>query len=239
MIVSGGRLRDALVEALYPAHCELCLAPAPPGAALCGPCLEDLQRVVHPCRCCASPLPVSGQCPACARRPPVLDRVYAPWAYAWPLDRLVLGCKHAGDARSERVLVTLARVAAAEQLTAGEHPDVVVPVPLHPVRLRQRGFNQAQPLARAVADILGVPAAPWLARRIRATESQQGLGAQARRRNVRDAFAVDVSVFPDLEGARVLLVDDVVTTGATLNALAATLRAAGARGVDALALARA
>ncbi|MGM0554136.1 MAG: ComF family protein [Pseudomonadota bacterium] len=241
MNAQARRIREVLAEALYPAHCELCLAPAPAGDALCAPCLDDLQRVAHPCARCASPLPVAGECPACARRPPVLERIHAPWVYTWPLDRLVLGCKHTGDVRSERVLVSLARVVAAGRGRAecGERPDVVVPVPLHPVRLRQRGFNQAQPLARAAADVLGLPVAPRLARRIRATESQQGLGAQARRRNVRDAFAVDASAFAGLEGARVLLVDDVVTTGATLNSLAATLRAAGARAVEALALARA
>lgn len=225
-----------LGDALYPVSCGLCLAAVPAGAGICSACRADLPRLAHACGACASPLPAAGICPACARRPPAFDRLHVPWAYAWPLDQLVLAWKHGGSVRAGRVLADLAREAAAGLPEPA--PTLVVPVPLHPERLRERGFNQAEQLARVVAATLAVPLESRQVQRIRATASQQALGGAARRRNLRGAFAVAAGARP-LSGERVLLVDDVVTTGATLAALAGVLRAAGAERVDGLALARA
>ena len=227
-----GRLGDLL----YPASCGLCLAPVAAGAGICSACRAELPRLAHACGFCASPLPAAGTCPACVRRPPAFDRLHVPWAYAWPLDQLILAWKHGGSVRAGRVLADLAREAAAALPEPA--PTLVVPVPLHPRRLRERGFNQAGQLARVVAATLAVPLESRGVQRVRATASQQALGRVERRRNLRGAFAVTAGarVF---SGARVLLVDDVVTTGTTLSTLADVLRAAGAERVDGLALARA
>lgn len=114
--------------------------------------------------------------------------------------------------------------------------EVVVPVPLHPARQRRRGYNQAERLARPLAKALGIPLAPMALRRVRATADQIGLDPEGRRANVLGAFAVaqDASV----TGRSVLLIDDVATTGCTLDACAAALLAGGAAGVNALVLAR-
>ncbi|WP_202962191.1 ComF family protein [Salinisphaera shabanensis] len=125
----------------------------------------------------------------------------------------------------------------AERIAAGDiaTPDCLVPVPLHPINLRQRGFNQAERLARRIARQLDVSIAMRGIERRRATQRQSMLAASERRANIRDAFACDV----DLAGAHIAIVDDVVTTGHTVRALAACLRSAGARRVDLYAVARA
>ncbi len=223
-----------LGEALYPSHCGLCLEPGP---AICAGCQTDLPPLERPCPTCALPLPVAGVCPACVRRPPVLDALHAGWAYAWPLDQLILAYKHGASVRAERILAALAQEVAERRLHQGpDRPDLVIPVPLHGRRLRERGFNQSDELARRVARVMGTSLEVHGLRRVRATESQQALGRKARRRNVSGAFAWDG---PDLDGWHVLVVDDVATTGATLEALAGVLRRAGAARVEGLVLARA
>lgn len=183
------------------------------------------------------PLPIAGVCPDCIRRPPELDGLRAGWIYAWPLDQLILAYKHGASTAAERVLTELAgHLARKVSGVASTQPDLVLPVPLHERRLRERGFNQAEQLARQVARALGVPLETRMLRRARATDSQQGLGRKARHRNVRGAFVWDGD---PLAGQRVLVVDDVATTGATLDALAGVLRTAGALRVDGLVLARA
>ncbi len=221
-----------LGEALYPSHCGLCLAPGPP---ICADCRADLPPLDHPCPACALPLPVAGVCPACIRQPPALDALHAGWAYAWPLDQLILAYKHGANATAERILAALAQEVVERRLSP-EHSDLVIPVPLHGRRLRERGFNQADVLARRVAAVLGVALENRGLRRVRATDSQQALGRKARRQNVNGAFAWHG---PDLGGRHVLVVDDVATTGATLFALAGVLRQAGAARVEGLVLARA
>ena len=225
-----------LGEALYPSHCGLCLAPGP---AVCAGCRGDLPPLGHPCPTCALPLPEAGVCPACIRQPPALDALHAGWAYAWPLDQLILAYKHGANTRAERVLAVLAQEVAERRLNPGpdrHRADLVIPVPLHGGRLRERGFNQADVLARRVAAVRGVALDNRGLRRERATDSQQALGRKARRRNVKGAFAWHG---PDLDGRHVLVVDDVATTGATLSALAGVLRQAGAARVEGLVLARA
>lgn len=223
-----------LGDALYPGRCGLCLAP---GGAVCAGCLGDLPVLENPCPTCAMPLPAAGVCPDCIRRPPELDGLRAGWAYAWPLDQLILAYKHGASTAAERVLTQLAgHLAGKLSGAAAPRPDLVLPVPLHERRLRERGFNQAEQLARQVASVLGVPLATRMLRRTRPTDSQQGLGRKARHRNVQGAFVWNGD---PLAGQQVLVVDDVATTGATLTALAGVLRAAGAVRVEGLVLARA
>jgi ComF family protein len=154
-----------------------------------------------------------------------------PFRYGWPLDRLESRFKFAGDLAAGRAL---SQLCLREPLPA--LPQVIVPVPLHRSRLRQRGYNQALELARPLTQALGVPLRRDLLWRTRSTHAQTELGALARRRNVRGAFDVrNVDSLP----AHVALFDDVMTTGATLIECARVLRRAGVQRVDVWALARA
>jgi ComF family protein len=221
----------AILEWLYPDRCALCLAPAESG--ICAACTTDLVTPGPCCPTCAEPLPVAGSCPACQLRPPLLDAVWVPFAYAWPLSQLVLGYKSGGRTQLGRPLARLLSDHLAADATPGV--DCVIPVPLHEQRLAQRGFNQAEQLARVLCRSRGLRLDARAVRRIVATPSQQGLSRRARKANLRGAFAVG----RDLSGLRVLLIDDVMTTGTTLNALAREVRKAGAAWVGAVALARA
>ena len=216
---------------LYPSHCTLCLEPAPSG--ICDGCARDLPVNAHPCPTCAQPLPADGLCPACQQDSPALDAVWVPFAYAWPLSQMLLRFKNGGRASLRRPLAGLLADHLVPEATQGV--DRVLPVPLHAQRFAERGFNQAEQLAAVLCRVRGLQLDAARARRVVATASQQGLGRRERRTNLRRAFVVD----GDLSGQRVLLVDDVMTTGTTLNTLAREVRRAGASWVGAVALARA
>lgn len=202
----------------------------PPRCVLCGgagqpPCL-DL------CHACESSLPRAE--PAFLQGPSPLQACFAPFAYGYPVDHLVHALKYGGQLAVARVLGTLLgrRLEAARRDQA---IDVVVPVPLHPRRHAERGFNQSAEIARWTARVLHCPVDATLAARRRDTQPQVGLRGAERRRNLEGAFAAGRAV----RGLRVALVDDVVTTGTTLGALALALDAAGARSVEAWCVGRA
>ncbi len=164
-------------------------------------------------------------------RPPPLASTTAVFVYGFPLDRLVPRFKFHHDLAAGRMMAEL----MAGPLASAPRPDVVVPVPLHAHRLRRRGYDQALELARPLARSLGLPLRADLLERIRATAPQSELDADARHRNLTRAFAVTASApLP----AHVALVDDVMTTGATLHAAAKALRKAGVARVDAWVCAR-
>lgn len=215
---------------LLAGHCRLCGDRAP-GPELCRPCQSDLPWLLHACRLCALPLPpaAGGEvCGRCRRRPPPLGGSHAVWHYEGGIAGLIRAFKFQGDLAAGRLLTDLAAPALAGRRAP---PPVLVPVPLHPRRRRERGFDQALEIARG----LGPPVATDLVRRTRETAAQSGLDAGARRRNVRGAFAVTGRPLP----RQLTLVDDVLTTGASARELARTLRAAGVEHVELLVLARA
>ncbi|WP_263144476.1 ComF family protein [Pseudomonas sp. RIT-PI-AD] len=219
--------------------CQLCGAQADhPRAPICNGCQADLPWLRASCQVCALPLPVAGQtCGACLKRPPAFARVEAPWRYGFPLDSLITRFKHQADWPHGRLLGEL----LAEHLRHAfdEHlprPDLLLPVPLAAGRLRQRGFNQAEMLAGWLARELALPVERQWLHRERETPAQQGLDGAARRRNLRQAFAL--SARAAAAGRHLALVDDVLTTGATAEALARLLRRAGAARVDVYCLAR-
>jgi len=215
-----------------PPRCLLCGAQGTAGRDLCTGCAADLIRNGPCCPRCALPLAAPAPlCGECLDRGPAFAVACVPFVYAAPLDVLVTRCKFQRDLAAARVLAGLFRAQAARSV---ELPQALVPVPLHPQRLRERGYNQALEIARPLARRLGIPLCPDLLHRVRATEAQTHLDAPARRRNLRDAFAAGPAPLP----GHIALFDDVMTTGATLAECARVLRAAGVARVDVWAVAR-
>ncbi len=216
------RLGAALGRLLLPPRCLLCGAAGDAGLDLCRDCRSALPWQTSACARCALPLPQAAPfCGACQRTPPSFDAAWATFAYAPPLDRLLPRFKFHADLAAGALLSQLMREAPPPLAV-----DALLPVPLHPGRLRERGFNQALELARPLARGRGVPLRPDLLQRVRATPAQTTLDGAARRRNLREAF-----VAPGPVPVRVLLVDDVMTTGTTLAACADALKRAGAQWV--------
>ncbi len=174
-------------------------------------------------------------CTVCIARPPQWDRARAALIYDEVSRRPVLDLKRAGRRDGLETLCGWMRQAGGALI---DEADVLVPVPLHYTRLVMRGFNQSGWLAQAIGAETGRRVAVDALVRTRRTPSQAGLAGRARRRNVSGAFKVRASRMAAVEGKRVLLVDDVLTTGATLSACARALKRAGARHVDVLVLAR-
>lgn len=166
--------------------------------------------------------------------PPVYDRARAVARFDGVMRDLIHGFKYAGKHHPRRLFGRWLAVAGWDILADA---DLIVPVPLHPLRLIWRRFNQAAILALEIERETGIPADPFVLRRVKRTSSQVGMTADQRRRNVQAAFRVPPDRAGDLAGARIVLVDDVITTGATIDAAARALKVAGAERVDVLALA--
>lgn len=226
---------DGLLRAplcwLFAPRCLVCGQAGMPGRDLCAACHAGLPWQGPACPRCALPMPRVETCGACLRHPSPLDAVHAAFDYAFPLDRLLPRLKFHRDFAAGRVLAQC----MADRFAALPRPDAIVPVPLHRARLRQRGYDQALELARLLGRALDVPVRADVLRRSKATEAQSRLDASARQRNLRDAFAVDAAAPTP---AHAVLVDDVMTTGATLHAAARALRDAGAARVQAWVCAR-
>ncbi len=217
---------------LWPPRCLLCGEAGTAGHDLCPGCADALPWNHVACRRCALPLPAPA--PACGRclgSPSALAEVHAACLYGFQVDRLLPRFKFHHDLAAGRLLVQLMTDAFAPL----PRPDALVPVPLHRSRLRQRGYDQALELARPLAAALRLPLQAGLLHRVRATAPQSELDAAARQRNLHAAFAVHPgAALP----AHVVLVDDVMTTGATVHAAARALRRAGVARVDAWVCAR-
>jgi ComF family protein len=171
------------------------------------------------------------------QEPPAFERVIAPWVYGFPIDSLITRFKHNANWPFGRLLAEIVTQSLQYRFTDGlDRPHVLVPVPLADRRLRKRGFNQAAMLARWLGTDLDIPVDERLLLRTHDTDAQQALNADARRKNLRNAFALA----PDavVKGRHLALIDDVLTTGATAQALAALLMNAGAARVDVYCLAR-
>ncbi|MDN3520548.1 ComF family protein [Halomonas ramblicola] len=223
---------DAALRRALPGRCAFCLSPRSGERPWCPACFEALPWNLPACPRCAEPQPdrFSGRlCGACLRRPPAFARARAPLRYADEVAWLVRRFKFQASPRAGAVLLALLERGLADEALAW--PQAIVPVPLHPRRSRTRGFDQAEWLARRLARRLEVPLRHG--ERRRDTPSQRGLDRAERRANLRHGFRV-TGPLP----RRVALLDDVMTTGATLDALGRACRAAGAEEVEAWAVAR-
>jgi len=234
------RWPHALARALLPCSCALCgeLARDP----VCAPCTLRYADGGGPrCPRCANPLEsheAPGQaCGACIAEEPAFDATLVAVDYAAPLDGLVLGLKFGARLPLAPWFGHLLRDAVLAQ-PGWPLPELLCPVPLGPRRLGERGFNQALEIARPLASALGIALQPRLATRAVETAAQSGVAPRERARNIRGAFEVAPDMAALIEGRHVGVVDDVMTSGHTLNELAATLKAAGAARVSNLVFAR-
>jgi len=225
----------SLIHGLFPATCLLCLDPGQrPALDLCRACEDDLPLNAGACPGCAMPRPDPGTpCVNCRSRVPAFDAAFVPYRYEFPLVELIHRLKYGRQVAIARILGTV----LAHRLCERGRPavDAIVPVPLHAAREARRGYNQAGEIARFAGEITGLPVLDRVALRLRATEEQAALPASVRRVNVSGAFEALAGCVP----AAVAIVDDVMTTGATADALAQALKRSGCRRVEAWAVSRA
>ncbi len=236
-----GRLIASVTDLLLPPVCIACRGRIGRHGLLCGACFAKIDFIVPPlCARLGVPLPYDTGEPslsaAAIADPPIYDRARAVARYSETMRDLIQSFKYR-DRHEALSLFGRWLVSAGRELLSDA--ELVVPVPLYRARLWTRRFNQSAMLARSVTAQSGVPVDCFVLRRVRATASQVGLNLRQRRQNVAGAFRVDPARKDRVRGKKIVVVDDVVTTGATADACARTLKRAGAARVDILALARA
>lgn len=232
MLIEGLGSINAMLRDTLPGPCTFCLAQTLPGEPWCAACFAALPWNRSACMQCAQPQPeaVPGVCGRCLRHPPPFVRSRVGLRYEGEVAALMQRFKFLAEPRAGTVLVTLLQCSLAG-LERDRLPQAVLALPRHASRARERGFDQAEWLTTRLARQLALPCVT--ARRIRQTPTQRGLDRQARQRNLRGAFVVDTRL-----PSRVAVVDDIMTTGASLEALAKACLAAGAEEVEAWAVAR-
>ena len=223
------KLGWALADSLLPCACALCGARCQ--SAVCAPCHAQFVGPRTPrCRRCANPVGAADEsslCGACQAHPGAYDATVAAADYSAPLDQLVLQLKFGGGLALAPWFgaALAAAVRACENL---ELPNLLCPVPLGPLRLSERGFNQALEIARPLARSIGIPLRAALAIRALDTAAQSSVAPAERHKNIRNAFIVAPDALALVRGQHIGVVDDVMTSGATLNELAATFKRFGA-----------
>ena len=236
-VLSGlGGVAKSLLDHVLPPQCALCRNRVADTHTLCADCWSRMTFIDDPC-CDVSgvPLPYDSGAgtisPAALTRPPPWDRARAATVFDEQSRQLVHALKYRDRHEAALLMARLMARAGRELL---READWLIPVPLYRWRLWSRRFNQSALLAQHVARATIMPYRPDVLLRRRATRAQVGLDHAARRRNVRNAFAVDLEAAPDIAGRRIVLIDDVITTGATAGACTKALKKAGASGVDVL-----
>jgi ComF family protein len=233
-----GRIAAAALDLLLPPACILCSAQVDATGLLCAECFDKLSAIGGPCcGCCGVPFELAwhaaegGLCQRCIDTPPPFDRARAALNYDNGSRRLVLPFKHGDRIEFATVLARLMAQAGPELL---READILVPVPLHRRRLFVRRYNQSALLARALCRMTGRRVVVDALMRVRPTQNLDGKTAAERRDEVAGAFAVRPWRASVLQGRRILLIDDVMTSGATAEACGGELLAAGAAAVDVL-----
>lgn len=234
------RLARTVLDAVLPPRCLSCGTVVAGDGALCPPCWGQLAFIGAPhCACCGLPFAFEvepdAMCGDCVRQEPVFGRARAALHYDDASRPLVLAFKHGDGTHAAPALGRWMAQAAGD---LARDADLIVPVPLHRWRLFRRRYNQSALLAQTLARLVDRPVSAGILMRKRKTPSQGGLSRSGRIANVRGAFAIAGRQAEGLSGRRVLLVDDVMTTGATLSECARILRRGGAADVDVVTLAR-
>ncbi len=230
----------ALLDVILPPRCGGCGEPVDETPGLCGECWSRLTFITHPfCEQCGFPfeLEIQGEllCGPCLKSPPPYTKLRSVFCYEEKSKDLILRFKH-GDATHLTPLLVTWMARTSEDLL--QETDLILPVPLHWVRLMKRGYNQAALLARGLSKKTGIPYVPDILKRVRSTVSQGHLSSVERRKNVSRAFCVRETARRKLLEKRVLLVDDVFTSGATVTECVKALKKSGVNDVFVLTLAR-
>lgn len=220
---------------VFPYTCILCSRPSTRHQDLCEGCLNDFPILQHPCPQCAQPLPFAPlslgtaqtlRCGRCQTNPPPYTRTLALFSHEPPVTRLILGLKFRQQLLHARVLgELLAEYIQHRGYSNQPRPDIIVPIPLHPVRLKERGFNQALEIAKPISKKLCIPLDYLHTQRIKHTVPQMDLPAAERHNNIKNAFSAQ----RDFSGLCVAVVDDVITTSNTVREFCALLRRHGAK----------
>lgn len=221
---------------VYPSTCLLCGAPGDDELDICSHCRQELPANLICCKRCAAPVAASGDpgrtCGACIASPPPFDQCITPFLYQAPVDSLISGFKFRKKLGNGKLLSRLLIDFLKQQNV--EAPDIILPIPLHWKRLTERGFNQALEIARPISSALRLPLDHSTCIRRHSTTPQMKLEKRNRLRNLKGAFEIRGNI----DVRHLVLLDDVVTTGATVSELAALLKKRGAERVDVWALAR-
>lgn len=221
---------NTVFDAILPSRCNLCLTPDPGG--YCYRCQLLLPWLEYRCHQCGRELPEGIVCGRCQRNPPAFDNAVVPFKYLDPISSHIQRLKY--DRRLS-VAPALGKILAMQVVKQSVHlPDALIPVPLHKARLKQRGFNQANLIAESVGRLLGIPVDSRIISREKATISQTDLDRHLREKNVHNAFAVSVKERYDA----IAVIDDVITSGATIGAACSALRLNGYTQISAWAVAR-
>lgn len=226
------KLKKLISAIALPFHCVFCQQPSDRQQDLCQACLAAFPIVTQKCSRCAQKLAVSGKdllCGSCIYHPPPFAATHSLFAYEAPLTTLIPALKFGRQLIYARILGEL----MANQLKEVWYchrplPDLLIPVPLHKERLQQRGYNQALEIARPIHQCLGIPIEIQAIKRIKNTPAQMKLSAVERRQNLKQAFMYD----GDLTDKTIAILDDVMTTGATVTELSYTLLEKGANRID-------
>jgi ComF family protein len=224
---------------LLPSVCLLCSVSSKRSVNLCQACENDLPWLQQSCSVCAMPLSVNTTeqpliCGQCLQQPPAFSTVTALFHYQPPVDNFITALKFNQQLLYAKLFGELLTTRLQQHYQQQQLPELIMPVPLHPQRLRERGFNQALEIARPIAKQLKLPLAINSCERIRLTVAQSSLPATERQANVKNAFKIN-STF---KGKHVAIIDDVITTGHTIAELSKTLRKSGVERIDVWSVAR-
>ena len=232
---------------LLPGACLLCGLNPSDHIDLCSSCINNLPRLGIHCPLCANPLNAAHICGRCLQKPPAFTQVRAPFLYQPPIDQLLHRFKFSGQLAAGKVLSQLLITHISRLVENGQCtlPDAIVPIPLHWKKRFSRGFNQSKEIAQAVSQYFKIPCHQHALTRITHTQSQRQLPYAKRQSNLKQAFALhkgkrlfSPTAGESLSGKRIVLIDDVLTTAATVNAASNTLLAGGVHSVEVWVLAR-
>ena len=210
------------MKLILPQSCFLCGDTST--LPICAPCLADLPYHDTACLSCGI-LEEESICYQCQKEPPPYTHTQAVFSYLYPIDKMI----HAAKFSQNLVILNLLGKLMAQHLRFEQRPDVLIPVPLHPQRLRQRGYNQSNELAKCITKYTGIPIDYQVCQRIKNTVSQRTLSAKQRQINLQDAFIVQQHT---KKWQHIVLIDDVMTTGATVKELALVFKKTGVQRVD-------
>ena len=223
-------------------ECLLCGHGHVTGSQLCHSCSDSLPYTVRPCQRCAIELFIEDEdqalCGQCISQPPHYDYSISAVRYRFPIPSLVARYKDQGHFAEGSLLASLLTRAIEERLDTQQYPTLIISVPLHTRRLQRRGFNQSEILTRSIAKNTGIGIGTKTCRRVLNTPAQRGLDSSRRKTNLNRAFEISANARAKIESQHIAIVDDVVTTGSTVNALAKALKCAGATKVGVLCVAR-